>query len=109
MMKSTQINCVFQRVEKKYLLDEIKYSLLLKRIKPYMSCDQYGLSTICNIYFDTDTYDIIRHSIEKPEYKKKLNSTVYKKRKRQHICALYKDSALRLDLLMHKLYNLSQR
>jgi hypothetical protein len=76
-MKNTQINYVFQRVEKKYLLDEINYKLLLKHIKPYMSCDRYGLSTVCNIYFDTDTYDIIRHSIEKPEYKEKLRLRSY--------------------------------
>ncbi len=44
-----------------------------------MQDDEYGLSTISSIYFDTDNYDVIRTSLEKPVYKEKLRLRVYGK------------------------------
>lgn len=46
-------------------------------MQPYMSLDAYGKYTICNIYYDTDTYEVIRSSIEKPTYKEKLRIRSY--------------------------------
>lgn len=71
------INFVFQRIEKKYLLKEEQYEKLIQRIEPYMSMDNYGKHTICNIYYDTDSFELIRESIEKPEYKEKLRLRSY--------------------------------
>lgn len=34
--------------------------------------DEYGKSTVCNIYYDTPDSRIIRRSLEGPEYKEKL-------------------------------------
>lgn len=68
---------VFQRVEKKYLLDPMQYKQLMEAIKPHMQADQYGLSTICNIYFDTEDNKLIRSSIEKPPYKEKMRLRSY--------------------------------
>ena len=76
-MASAKTNYVFERVEKKYLLTKDKYEALLKAIEPYMTKDEYGLHTICNIYYDTPTYDLIRNSIEKPKYKEKLRVRSY--------------------------------
>lgn len=70
-------NYVFERVEKKYLISDTKLNLLMKRIEPYMDKDKYGIHTICNIYYDTSTYDLIRNSIEKPVYKEKLRLRSY--------------------------------
>ena len=42
-----------------------------------MEVDEYGLSTICNVYFDTQNNELIRHSIEKPAYKEKLRIRSY--------------------------------
>lgn len=67
----------FQRVEKKYLLTIEKSCELLKHLRPYIELDQYGLHTICNIYYDTDQFDLIRRSIEKPPYKEKLRLRSY--------------------------------
>lgn len=67
----------FKRIEKKYLLNQEQYERLLEKIKPHMEMDQYGLHTICNIYYDTDQYDLIRTSIEKPPYKEKLRLRSY--------------------------------
>ncbi|SFR91920.1 polyphosphate polymerase domain-containing protein [Anaeromicropila populeti] len=76
-MAAEKANAVFQRVEKKYLLTEQKYKDFCDRISPYMEIDQYGKHTICNIYYDTDTYWLIRNSIEKPKYKEKIRLRSY--------------------------------
>ncbi len=68
---------VFNRYEKKYLIPEEIYMKLRVRLRPYMQEDQYGLHTICNIYYDTPQYDLIRRSIEKPVYKEKLRLRSY--------------------------------
>ncbi|WMJ78015.1 MULTISPECIES: polyphosphate polymerase domain-containing protein [unclassified Sedimentibacter] len=70
-------NYVFKRTEKKYLIPEKKFNLFIKRIDSYMTVDKYGIHTICNIYYDTDTFDLIRKSIEKPSYKEKLRLRSY--------------------------------
>ena len=42
-----------------------------------MKKDAYGEYTICNIYYDTDDYRLIRASLEKPVYKEKLRVRSY--------------------------------
>lgn len=42
-----------------------------------MMVDQYGLSTICNIYYDTQNYELIRKSVESPAFKEKLRLRSY--------------------------------
>lgn len=68
---------VFERHEIKYLLSETQVSSLQDAMKPYMTADTYGHTTIRNIYFDTDTYRLIRHSLEHPTYKEKLRVRSY--------------------------------
>lgn len=67
----------FKRVEIKYLLSENQYRRLRERLEPFMQEDQYGISKISSIYFDTEGYDIIRESLEKPAYKEKLRLRCY--------------------------------
>ena len=68
---------VFKRYELKYILTKEQKQIMLSAIEPYMEMDKYGRTTIRNIYFDTDTYRLIRRSIEKPEYKEKLRIRSY--------------------------------
>lgn len=68
---------VFNRFEKKYLMPDYIFEELMTRLKPYMQIDEYGKHTICNIYYDTPDYDLIRKSIEKPKYKEKLRLRSY--------------------------------
>ena len=72
---------VFNRYEKKYMLDEHTFRRLLERINDYMEPDKYNLNgqfySICNIYYDTDDNRLIRSSIEKPVYKEKLRMRSY--------------------------------
>ena len=68
---------VFRRYEMKYLLTEDQYRAVLEAMAPHMAADKYGLTTIRNIYFDTDNFRLIRRSVEKPLYKEKLRIRSY--------------------------------
>lgn len=91
---------VFQRYELKYMLPQAQKEQLLQVMAPYMEADSYGRTTIRNLYFDTDDYRLIRHSIEKPVYKEKLRlrsygrataqSTVFAELKRKSCGVVYK-------------------
>jgi SPX domain protein involved in polyphosphate accumulation len=67
----------FRRVEKKYIITQSQYSYIKKAISDKMQEDSYGKSTICNIYFDTENYDLIKNSITKPIYKDKIRLRSY--------------------------------
>lgn len=67
----------FQRTEKKYLLTLPVFEQFFEQIKPYIQPDEYGRSTICNIYYDTEHYDLISRSIDGPPYKEKLRLRSY--------------------------------
>lgn len=68
---------VFQRYELKYLLTQRQKEHILAAMAPYMSLDRYGRTTIRNLYFDTDSYRLVRRSIEKPAYKEKMRIRSY--------------------------------
>ena len=72
---------VFKRYEYKYLITKEQKQRLVEIMKDYMCPDEYGKTTIRNLYFDTDTYLLIRRSIEKPSYKEKLRIRSYDKAK----------------------------
>lgn len=67
----------FNRYEKKYLIDEMQYRRLISRIYTKLEYDDYEKYKICNIYFDTLQYDLIRASVEKPLYKEKFRLRSY--------------------------------
>ena len=70
---------VFKRYELKYLLTQEQKERVLEAMAPYMELDKYGRTTIRNLYYDTDSFRLIRHSIEKPAYKEKLRIRSYSK------------------------------
>ena len=67
----------FKRYEKKYMLDERQYKQISDKLKQHMDEDAYGNYSIRNLYFDTDNFEIIRRSAEKPIYKEKLRVRCY--------------------------------
>lgn len=71
------IETVFKRYEIKYLITEEQCERLKTLFQPYMMDDEYGKSTIRNVYFDTPSYLLIRNSVEKPVYKEKLRLRSY--------------------------------
>ncbi|MBD5136663.1 MAG: polyphosphate polymerase domain-containing protein [Lachnospiraceae bacterium] len=72
---------VFSRVEHKYIIDSTVYKNIRNQLKDYMYEDGFstdgGFYTICNIYYDTATDELIRKSLEKPVYKEKLRLRSY--------------------------------
>lgn len=91
---------VFKRYELKYLLSQKQKEAVLRAMQGNMKLDKYGRTTIRNIYYDTDTYLLIRRSIEKPAYKEKLrirsysraepDSTVFVELKKKYQSVVYK-------------------
>ncbi len=63
---ATQIQACFERYEKKYMLTVPQQQFLLKEMAPHMVRDRYGEYTICNIYYDTPDWRLIRTCLEKP-------------------------------------------
>lgn len=90
----------FMRYEKKYMLTEEKYLRLMDVFKDKMEDDVFPRSSICNIYFDTLNFELIRNSLDKPVYKEKLrmrsygvpnkNSSVFVELKKKYDGVVYK-------------------
>ena len=70
---------VFERYELKYFLTKSQKNALLKEIEGRMWLDQYGRTTIRNIYYDTDSFRLIRDSLDHPVYKEKLRIRSYQR------------------------------
>ncbi|MDD3347823.1 polyphosphate polymerase domain-containing protein [Oscillibacter sp.] len=67
----------FERHEIKYLVSDRQRSLLLQAMEARMRPDPHGESTICNVYYDTPDFRLIRRSLEAPTYKEKLRLRSY--------------------------------
>ena len=67
----------FKRYELKYLINREQKEKLLQAMEGRMALDQYGRTTIMNVYYDTPDYLLIQRSLEKPTYKEKLRVRSY--------------------------------
>ncbi len=67
----------FKRHEVKYIITQAQYEIIVNEISKYLSLDQYGEVTIQSLYYDTDTFRLIRNSIESPDYKEKIRLRSY--------------------------------
>lgn len=71
----------FERLEKKLLIDEALLPEFIEGISEYMNPDEFNIGGkpyhICNLYFDNDNDDVIRHSVAKPKFKEKLRMRSY--------------------------------
>ncbi len=72
-----QIQTNIQRYEKKFLLTPDQYVRIRPVIRAHMDADQYGDYPVCSVYYDTDTFSMIRTSLEKPVYKEKFRLRSY--------------------------------
>lgn len=94
---------VFERMEKKYRLNQKQYELFLDAVSGKIHMDEYGLHTIRNIYYDTSDYELIRRSLDKSRYKEKFrlrgygeiqeDSTVFLEIKKKYQGIVYKRRA----------------
>lgn len=91
---------VFKRYELKYMLTQSQKAAVLKAIEPYMALDQYGRTTIRNIYMDTENYRLIRRSTERPAYKEKLRIRSYRQAKAED--AVFVELKKKFDGIVYK-------
>ena len=68
---------IFERIEKKFMMSEEQYQALLPFLKAHLQKDLHDETTVCNIYYDTPDYALIRTSIERPPFKEKLRLRSY--------------------------------
>ena len=68
---------VMKRYEMKYILTKDQVDYLVEALKGHMMVDQYGLTSVASLYFDTSSSRLIRTSIEKPQFKEKIRLRSY--------------------------------
>ena len=68
---------VMKRVEMKYLLRPEQTEYLRRRLEGHMQVDEFGLTAIASLYYDTPDYRLIRTSVEKPLFKEKIRLRSY--------------------------------
>ena len=77
MAESANTKLTFKRYEKKYTLTPQQYEAFMNTAKEHLIPDEFHKSLVLSIYYDSDDYDLIRHSIEGPVYKEKLRVRSY--------------------------------
>ena len=110
-----RVQYTFKRYEKKFVLTLKQYEALVSLLGNYMKEDEYGVHTIGNIYYDTDDYDLVRTSIEKPPYKEKFrlrsygipddNSSIFAEIKKKFDGVVYKRRVAATPLEMQDFLN----
>lgn len=91
---------VMKRYEMKYLLDARQTEYLRRKLEGHMKIDEFGLTSIASLYYDTPDSRLIRASLEKPKFKEKIrlrsyglateNSPVFLELKRKYDGVVYK-------------------
>lgn len=68
---------VFERIEKKYVLDAAQRDGVMEALACSHRIDSYGTATVTSLYLDTARCRLIERSLEKPLYKEKLRLRAY--------------------------------
>ena len=71
------VQSCFKRYEKKYRLTPAQQRMIIEGMREHMTADEHAAYTICNIYYDTADWSLIRTPLEKPVYKEKLRIRSY--------------------------------
>lgn len=75
------IQTIFNRFERKYLLNEAQKNDMVAFLKEHLIFDPYSVGErfykVGNIYYDTPDHFVIRDSLLKPRYKAKLRIRAY--------------------------------
>ncbi len=66
-----------KRYELKYIVSPEQIAFLREKLKGHMRVDEYGITSIASLYYDTPDYRLIRTSIEKPPFKEKIRLRSY--------------------------------
>jgi len=71
------LQSIFKRYEAKYLITQAQCAALSEVFSREMALDRFDDYLVQNLYYDTEHWDIIRRSMEKPLYKEKLRLRCY--------------------------------
>lgn len=62
---------IFKRYELKFLITDEQLKRMQEVMREHVESDRFGRSAICNLYYDTPDFLLIRRSLDKPFYKEK--------------------------------------
>ena len=68
---------IFSRNEKKYIISQEQSEKLKIRIAEFMKPDKYSTYWVQNLFYDTENWDMIHTSMDKPYYKEKMRLRCY--------------------------------
>lgn len=71
------IETSFKRIETKYVVAKTDLADLIEDLKTYLVEDDYPTSTISNIYFDTEQFDMIQDDSQGTKRKEKIRMRTY--------------------------------
>lgn len=71
------IETSFKRIETKYIVAKTDLADLIEDLKTYLVEDDYPTSTISNIYFDTEQFDMIQDNSQGTKRKEKIRMRTY--------------------------------
>ena len=71
------IETTFKRIETKYIVSKDKIDKLIQDLKEYLVEDDYPISTISNIYFDTEDFDVLLDDDFGDKRKEKVRMRTY--------------------------------
>lgn len=76
-MKTRIIQKQFKRKESKYILNKVVWERFSQEMAAYMTQDEFATSTITNIYFDNQDFQMIQDSIAKKNGREKVRMRLY--------------------------------
>ena len=71
------IETSFKRIETKYVVSKTDLADLIEDLKTYLVEDDYPTSSISNIYFDTEQFDMIQDDSQGTKRKEKIRMRTY--------------------------------
>lgn len=74
---SKPLETTFKRIETKYVVAKADLEELMKDLRRYLVEDDYPTSTISNIYFDTEGFDVIQDALNGLYRKEKIRMRTY--------------------------------
>ena len=78
-MKTRIVQKQFKRKETKYIVNMDVFVKFEKELRQHMTEDEFATSTITNIYFDNEDFDMIQDSLAKKNGREKIRMRVYDK------------------------------
>ncbi|KXT74297.1 hypothetical protein STRDD10_01047 [Streptococcus sp. DD10] len=72
-----QFETSFKRIETKYIIAKENLPKVIKDLKNYLVEDDYPTSTISNVYFDTEDFDVIQDALAKQNRREKIRMRTY--------------------------------